>query len=373
MDELPPAAGGGESLRIARADLAAAAEAGVIAPISIDPLWRFLAASGRAESAVAAAPQGAAPRFDFVHLLWYAGALVVIGAMGLFSTEAWQRLGDAALLVTALVYAAVFAACGAHVWHRRGLRVPGGLLVTCAVAMAPLATFAAQHALGWWAPGDAARYRDFYVWIKAGWVPMDVATILAAALALRYFRFPFLVMPAAVALWFLSMDLAPWLLGERWLDWEQRKWLSLAFGLAVILVAWRVDFIAHGADLGFWLHLFGALTFWGALTAMDSASELGKAAYCAINVGLLFFALFLDRRVYAVLGALGIAFYLGHLSYKVFKDSLLFPFVLSFIGIGLIAAGLLFYRQRGRIEAWVGRRLPRPLRALRPAAARGVR
>jgi hypothetical protein len=367
---------GGETLRISRADLAAAAEAGVIAPIGIDPLWRFLASSRGAESvadAGAASAPDAAPRFDVVHLLWYAGALIVIGAMGLFSTEAWQLLGDEALLATAIVYAAVFVVAGAHLWHRRGLRVPGGLLVTCAVAMAPLATFAAQHVLGWWAPGDAAKYRDFFAWIKASWIPMDVATILAAAIALRHFRFAFLVMPAAVALWFMSMDLAPWLLGERWWQWEQRKWLSLAFGFAVILLAWRVDLLDGGADLGFWLHLFGGLTFWGALTAMDSGSELGKAAYCAINVALLFFGLFLDRRVYAVFGAIGIAFYLGHLSYKVFKDSLLFPFALSFIGMGLIGAGLLFYRHRSGIEAWVERRIPRALRTLRPLAVRHAR
>jgi AhpC/TSA family len=44
------------------------------------------------------------------------------------------------------------------------------------------------------------------------------------------------------------------------------------------------------------------------------------------------------RRVYAVFGALGISIYLGHLADVVFKDSLLFPFALSLIGIAIIAA-----------------------------------
>jgi hypothetical protein len=345
---------------VTREDLAAAAAAGVIGPAQRDALWEFIAARRRDD---------AAPRFDLVHLLWYAGALVVIGAMGLFSTEAWQALGDGALLATALVYAAAFAACGAFLWHRRGLRVPGGLLVVCAVAMAPLATFALQSGFGWWTPEEPGRYRDFFRWIRAGWLPMEVAMILAALIALRYVRFPFLVMPIAVALWFMSMDLVPWLAGERWDGWEGRKWVSFWFGLAVMALAWLVDLRSRAGDFAFWLHLFGATAFWGGLSLMESTSGLGMAAYCAISVAFLLFAVFLGRRVYAVLGGLGVAFYLGHLSYVIFEDSLLFPFALSLIGVGLIASGLLYYRRRRDIEAWLERRLPPSLRALRPFAA----
>ena len=49
--------------------------------------------------------------------------------------------------------------------------------------------------------------------------------------------------------------------------------------------------------------------------------------------------MFLGRRVYAVFGVIGIALYLGDLADKVFRDSLLFPFALSLIGVAVIAAG----------------------------------
>ena len=58
-----------------------------------------------------------------------------------------------------------------------------------------------------------------------------------------------------------------------------------------------------------------------------------------MNVALLFLSVFLGRRVYAVFGVIGIAIYLGDLADKVFKDSLLFPFALSLIGVAVIAAG----------------------------------
>lgn len=344
---------------LSRQDLAAMVEAGIVDARQGELIWAHLDVSDAAD---------ARPRFDLTHLLWYAGALIVIAAMGLFTNEAWSRFGGKALTITALVYAAAFTAAGAYLWHRRGLRTPGGLLITVAVTMAPLAVYGVQDALGWWSHGAPGAYRDFFHWIKGSWLIMDGATVLAALIALRFFRFPFIVMPLAVALWFASMDLTPWIFGEKWADWENRKIISIWFGLFVLAVAWLVDLRAKG-DFAFWLHLFGLLTFWGGLTAMDSDSELSKALYCALNVLLLLLSIFLQRRAYAVFGALGIASYLGHLSYRVFKDSLLFPFALSLIGVAIIGAGLLYFRRRTAIDAWIERSLPPGLRALRPAHA----
>jgi hypothetical protein len=58
------------------------------------------------------------------------------------------------------------------------------------------------------------------------------------------------------------------------------------------------------------------------------------------------FAVVADRRIYAVLGALGIAIYLGHLAYDVFPDTLWFSFALSRIGLMLIGLGSLYERSR---------------------------
>lgn len=340
-------------LHVPRARLDEAVRAGLLDGAQADGLWRFLSEGTEAK-----------PRFDMVHLLWYLGALIVIAAMGLFTTEAWQRFGPGSLIVIALSYAAAFSA-GAEALWRRGLRVPGGLLASVAVTMAPLAVFAVQQWLGTDQPG----YREFYRLIKSEWVPMEIVTVLAGAAALTRFRFGFVLMPVSVALWFLSMDVVLMLTPVDSLGDDTRKVVSLAFGIAMMLAAWAVD-VAARKDFAYWLHLFGLLAGWGGLTAMNSDSEVGKALYCAINVGLLFAAIFLQRRAYAVFGGLGITLYLGHLAGVVFKDSLTFSFALSAIGVAIIAGGLAFHKRQARIEAWLESALPASLARLRPAHAR---
>lgn len=348
-----------------------AAEAGIITRDQALRLRDFL---GETASAIQPAARPAipalaapAPRFDLAHMLWYAGALLIMGSMGSFSTLAFGAWGPRALLITAVLYAICFTLAGHHLWHRKGLRVPGGLMIAVAVSMVPLAIWSLQELMGWWAGFDRpGGHKSFYVWVKGGFLPMEIATIAACLLALRVYRFPFLLFIAAVCIWFMSMDVADWLKGDGRLDWNLRRNVSLAFGLAMIPTAWWVDLKFRDADYGFWLHMVAAVTFWCGLTFQDSSNELGKFLYFLICLGLLGLAVFLKRRVYAVFGAIGMLIYLGHLTGKVFKDWLTFPFVLTLIGIGVIWLGILWQRNAARIEARLVARLPAALVRLRP-------
>ena len=345
-------------------DLRAASTAGVLDPPQLARLLDFL--KGRA----ALAPAASGPRFDFAHLLWYAGALIVIGAMGLFSTLAFSQMGGEALVITAVVYGAVFWIGGHYLWTAKNLTTPGGLLIAVAVTMAPLAVFGLQDALGWWGRfGNPGAYQGFYVWIKGSWLFMEVAAIITAALALRFYRFPFIVSIIAIALWFMSMDLAPWIAGAEHADFETRRRVSIWLGAAMLAVAYTTDRTQRTGDFAFWLYLFGMIAFWGGITATSDGTVFQKALYCAFNVALLFGSVFLNRKVFAVFGVIGVALYLGDLANKVFKDSLMFPFALSLIGVAVIGAGLLYYRNQDAIAAWLDANLPDGVKRLRPQHA----
>ncbi|WP_395020720.1 hypothetical protein [Dongia sp.] len=361
-----------------RTELEAAVQARIITAEQATRLIAFLE-SRTAPAAVTpvTGPAVAPSKFDFVHVLWYAGALIVIGALGLFTTVAFAAMGPSALTFTALAYGTGFIALGRYLWGRPGLRTPAGLLITCAVNMVPMAVYGIQAQFDLWPipMQDPMGYDDFFSWLNASWVYMDIATIVAGAIALRFYPFPFIAAIMAGALWFLSMDLVPWialgLQGSTDFSWELREKVSMYFGLAVILVAWALDLKRWQAgDFAFWVHLAGVICFWGGLTSQNSDSEFLKLVYFLINIGMVVLAVFLGRRIYAVFGALGVSFYLGYLAYEVFEDSLLFPLFLSMTGLAVIGLGIWYFKKQKAIAHWLLTSLPPELQRLRPVHAR---
>ncbi len=346
---------------IRRSDLEGPVREGILNAAQADRLAAYFAVGATAENA--------SPRFTFVHVLYYLGGMIAIGAMSLFMTLGWNSLGGWGGCVTAIFYGVLALALTHWFLERKHLEIPAGIMATLAVVTVPLAIFAAQMALGYWDAGKP--FRDYHYFIDWRWILMELGTLAIGAVLLWRYRFPFMLMPIAVTLWYMSMDFVPFLMAqERVYDWEIRKLISLWFGIAMTLGAFWVDLRSRfSRDYAFWLYLFGVLTFWGGLSLMDSGSEWGKLAYCGINVAMILVGAVLGRRVFAVFGGLGIAFYLGDLSWRVFKDSLAFPFALSALGLAIIGLGVLWQRREAQWAANVRRYVPRPLRELIEARA----
>jgi hypothetical protein len=85
-----------------RTELEAAVHAGIITADQAERLRAFFESrAAKAGVTQVTAPAVAPARFDFSHVLWYAGALIVIGALGLFTTVAFGAMGPRALTITA--------------------------------------------------------------------------------------------------------------------------------------------------------------------------------------------------------------------------------------------------------------------------------
>jgi hypothetical protein len=358
----------GDGRKFSREDLDSAVHSGIIEKPLAETLWGFLVARAPRPDLLDDVP---GVRFDLTHLLWYAGALITMSAMGLFSTLAFSSMGGTGLAFTGLAYGAALWFAGDRFWKTPATRTPGGLLIAAAIAMVPLIVFGIQSATNAWAGLEApGNFQSFYKYIKAGWLPMELATLVVSVLAARRYPFAFIAFPAAFCLWFLSMDIAAYLGGDTDFSFALRRQVSLWFGIGLFLITWLHELKPRKADHAFWLHLVAAMTFWGGLTFQSSSSELSKALYCLINVGLFGLSLYMGRRVYSVFGVVGVMIYLGHLAYEVFKDSLLFPFALSLFGIGIVALGIFIAKRRSSLERWLESRLPEGLHALRPLRAR---
>ena len=343
-------------MNIDRPALDAAVAQAIVSREQAEGLWRFLAERDRDT-----------PRFRFAHVLYYLGGMVAIGAMSLFMTMGWERYGGAGILAIAVAYFVLALALTRYLLGR-GLQIPAGITGTLAVVLVPLAIYGAQVMMGLW-PDTRLAYRDYHYRIDWRWLMMEFGTLAASAILLWRLPLPFMTMPLAVTLWYMSMDTVPFLvgLGESApnYDWNLHKLVSVWFGVLTMLLAFWIDVRARkDRDFAFWLYLFGVMTFWGGLTSLDSSSELGKLFYCGINIAMIFVGATLGRRVFAVFGGIGVALYLGHLADRVFRDSMLFPLALSAIGLMVIGIGILWQRNEATIEGRLRTLLPTPVREL---------
>lgn len=343
-------------IKISQVDLAAAASRGLLRHDQAQLLWQYLHAR-KAET------EGS--QFNIQHLLWYGGAGVVLVAMSWFLGQVWDLWNGAAILATAVTYAAAFLVAGVVLLRKTGMKTPSGLLVTLAVSMTPLAVFGIERMLGMWSPG-AGSARDL-PYIRD--LLMEGATIGTGLLALRYMRFSFLTAPIAFGAWLATLDLTGLIAGVGQLTWQQESWVSAACGLVMMAIAYFVD-RRNEEDYAFWGYLFGTTAFWGSLFVLATfheSNELGMAAFGLLNLGLMVLSVLMRRKIFVVYGSLGAVFYLGHLAFNVFAQSIFFPLVLTVFGVGIIFLGVVYQKNHRAIEQLILRLVPGWLkRALPP-------
>ncbi|CAM3651644.1 DUF2157 domain-containing protein [Rheinheimera salexigens] len=337
-------------MNITRNKLGAAVDENIISAAQADALFTFFQAQA-----------ADVPRFTFTHVLYYLGGLIAIGAMTLFMSLGWESFGGAGILLISVLYAVIGLTC-TNIFAAKNLPIPAGICATFVVCLTPLAIYGLQQWLGLW-PDDSV-YKDYHRYIKWHWLYMELGTLAIGVIIAWKYKYPFLLMPIAVTLWYLTMDIAVMISGGDY-SWQLRKLVSLYTGLLMIGLAFWVDIRSrHTADYAFWLYLFGVIAFWGGLSTQYSDSEFSKFMYLCINLLMIAVGVLLVRRVFVIFGALGSCGYIGYLAYDVFKDSWLFPMALTVIGFAIIYLGILWQKHEQTLTKKSRSWLPAPLREL---------
>jgi|AGTN01.1.fsa_nt_gi hypothetical protein len=320
------------NLTITRSDLDWAAEQNQLDANQAAGLWSALVS--RAAANVPATTSGS--KLDLAQLMWYGGAGIVMLAMGWFLvSSAFNAVG---LLATSVLYAVAFAALGHRLYFKQGLKVPGGLMFTVCVGMVPVITAALMNVMG---VTDMVTSRNALI--------LEAVTIVAGVGALRFVRFPFLTMPVYTALWLMIWTLIDLMKVPMSFGDTRHLAISMAFGGILTFVSVLIDRRSK-EDFAFWGYFFGVTTFWFSLTFLGKGGPWGEFVYFAINVALMLTSVVLQRRIFLLAGSLGAGGYILYQVSEVLKDSMWFPFGLAGIGIALILLGVLYHRNRDKIE-----------------------
>jgi hypothetical protein len=183
--------------------------------------------------------------------LAYLGGLTILSSTGAFLTVQAGEHGKAGFVLWTVVVFALLSAI-ALAFKRRGHHITAGLFALSSVAAFVTFAGALLDWFGWLSSNDAA-FKGFDFWRLV----LELLALVAAAVALRIFRFPLLVLVIATAAWAFTTDLI-----SNGGDWSAI--VTIAFGLALLG-------IAAGADSGgsrvypFWLHVVAGLTIGGGL------------------------------------------------------------------------------------------------------------
>ncbi|MDR2941972.1 MAG: hypothetical protein LBV17_05235 [Treponema sp.] len=297
----------------------------------------------------------------FQKVLYYGGALLIISAMTWLMKTNWGSL--AGMVCISALYIAAFLFAGYYVFFIKNMEVAGGLLFSVSIAVTPLFVFSLLRLMGFWTAEWA--YNDYYVWVKGKWIILEISTILAALPILLKTKFPFHVFLIAGSLWFFSMDIVPIIYKTDYITWTERANISNIFGLIMIFSGYFMN-IKFKKDYSFWLYLFGLITLSSGLSVFYNHNTAKFVLLGVVNILLILFSLFINRNVFLVFGAIGLAEFLSRLSWEFFYDSKLFPFSLTIIGVFLILLGIFFQKNRNNIEENVIRKLPSFILDLRP-------
>ena len=231
------------------------------------------------------------PRWSSASVLVYIGGFVVLFATSVLLGILAEDHGDWALVGYSAL-ACALALGLALLLQEQGRAVAAGVLAFLAVAFFGGVIGSLESALGLL----DAEVGDY----QPASLILETSVIGAALVALRRFRAPLLVLPIALTLWILVVDLG------SLASWgEAGEVLSIAAGIALIVAAVAVDRAAGREPYGFWLHLVGGLALGGGVLALVE----GDVPW--LLVGLLSLAYVgaayrLGRSSYAVLGAIGV-------------------------------------------------------------------
>jgi hypothetical protein len=366
----------------------------------------------QAEAIRRRAPSGAresrsARRVEGLTIAYYAGGITVLLAYTLFMGQQWQRFGPLAQSAIAAFSIATLWSLG-FVIRSRASRTGGDLLIFAGAGAMPILVYSLQRLLGL---GDVTQtffgYSRYYTTIAPAWVTMEIVSLAVAVLALVVTRFPLHALLIAHWSWFLSLDGSRLVARSSQWEWSDAQFaIGLTVGLALLALA-VVMRTRAARNYSVWFQIYGFPLVWGNATALAGNEDLGRVLAAALGAallgagvyvgargqltarawfffvghalmlaqlssvalrneglwGLAFFTTYLavvvlsvrlQSRIFLVFGALGCYGYVSYLAFKLFADSLGFPFALAITGL-LIVLSAVAYERVGR--PWLRSRL----------------
>jgi len=293
------------------------------------------------------ARQSANTVFDFTNAFYFLGACIAISSMTVFIAIGFEFFGNIGVLNISCMYL-VLSLCLMRFLYNKNMLTLLGITGAYAVSVTPIIAYSFLDILGLWS-GDGLN-REHHLKNVIDWVAVELSALLIGFYLVSKYRVAFIMMPVSISLWFCLFDMLSIVFGDdnnfRW-----RPITLISVGIFITLLARYFDkkhifSNSHKIDFTFWLYLVAAISIWLGVTKQYIDSDNSKALYFVINIFMLLLGVLIERRIFAVLGSIGICVYLSNLAYSMFSGSWVFPFTISLLGLLVIYIGVLWNKYK---------------------------
>ncbi len=275
-------------------------------------------------------------------IISYIGGFLILFALTIFIGSAWDSMSRGVQFLWAMAAVGGVLAAGFALRRFPSARLGGNLLVFGGAGAVPLLIYTFQRLVGWWPDESDLKYDDFHDRILAVWVVMDTVSMATALALARLVRFPLLMLLGGFWAWYLAMDLARWFRGDEPGFWtDDQNWIG--FGIGMLIVGAGLELARrHLRPYGFWLILFGNLTWMAHLGDIALDDDFGAASvlFLLISLAAIMASVLTQFRVFLVFGALGLYSWVCYLVFDTFDDSASVTLGLVLIGVFIVLTGI---------------------------------
>jgi hypothetical protein len=348
------------------ADVEEWADAGLISPDQVVEIRHALEAAAPKAPPVAAAVEHRGseqrPGFNLVTIAYYFGGFTILLAYTLFLGLQWQTLGYALQCAITAVTMLVLLGIGYFLRHFKFPQA-GALLIFVGVGITPLLVYTLAQATGIWPslpsydnPNYSNAYDNYVRAVRPFWILIEITSLMAAAIAIWWVRFPLITLLASFWGWLLTLDLVRLVSNESSYYGDRDNIVSTIVG-AVFLALGVVLQRRTQQDYSRWLYLAGHLLILENLGMLALRNEgLLALGFLLVYLAFVVASVWLKRPIFLVFGAIGCYSYIGYLSFHTFEGSTGFPIALAFVGLSIVLTAV-GYQKYGR--PWLEQRFDR--------------
>lgn len=320
------------SIKISHHDLKKAQEKGIINTHQVHALWQYLNQQNLSSN-----------NYNFSNLLFFLGGFIAIAAITIFLGTNFFTFGKWWLFCIALIYW-VIGLIAAKIFNDKDLKTPRDISLLFVTSITPLLIFSIMKVLNIWENNPPFHVLGLIELLDWHSLVIELGTLLVACLLFWIAPSSLLMLPITLCSWVIAVDLPDHLNANLILT--NFKYYSCIFGLICTLVAIYLDTSATKRTYCYWPYVVGLTAFWFGLLGSFLNNELSWFLFCVMNIVLLILGIVFTRKILLIYGGLGVSFYIGHLAYDIFHDSIYLPFILSLIGILIILCGVVVQKTK---------------------------